>query len=808
MQSHCGISRNAVQTLHPSTSLEWEEWPSLPVKMSGACSEYLNGTLYFGGGSILTLTDGFGADAALYSFKPGVDSTWTVTDTPTYWYTLVVHDSELLLVGGYEYHTHDITNKVFTMRDGQFVETLPPMIESRESASAVSDGSALVVAGGCDTSGELSSVEVFKDGQWTTVPSLPSAGSVMQSALHGDQWYLITYQGKIFCVSLLLLISGSDQSSWETLPDAPNSCSAAAFFGGCLLSIGGGDNRNPTTAIYALSSSTQSWVHAADLPLSLGLPTSSEQAGQHLPVLGLTAAVVLSSEQLVVSSSCSVLHGKLIVTPFDADSHFTVRAIDRLKASAGISLIEELVQHTPTAFPAVAGLDVREMYDHILREWASRCGSRPPTWTELFRALKEMGLRELAGRMEKYFRGSVPEDPPIPPFDKEGDSEEEKDEQEILRLNSVLAEYISANTVLQKEITQLKKANNPEQEIASLKVKEEQVANKEEPTSGNVNEEPVSQLQPSNSQHHVIPFNLPGVEVVASTCVIVTNSPQTFHWVGYGFKLTIPQGSLPAGVGQCRLDIKASVAGQYQFPGNLQLVSGVFWIRPHPLFRFQQQLTIEIQHCAKITSSTKLSFVRACCSQKHLPYTFEVVDSHASFSKHSSYGVLEINHFSGYGNTVEITDKRHYIASLYYFEVSSSISRIHFVVTWNTDIHSEAVSRQYKKKRAVLEQYSALEFEEDRISLDVNDIVTTSGWKIMALATPLIITKSEVDDYTGRSHWIPTLQLQANRLKTMAKLECTLKLNGTKRPKQLNILIDFEDSHTSENIREDDERGC
>ena len=80
-----------------------------------------------------------------------------------------------------------------------------------------------------------------------------------------------------------------------------------------------------------------------------------------------------------------------------------------------------------------------------------------------------------------------------------------------------------------------------------------------------------------------------------------------------------------------------------QFSDNLQLVSGVFWIRPLPFCRFQQQLTVEIQHCAKITSSTKLSFVRACCSQKHLPYTFEVVDSHASFSEHSSYGVLYIN---------------------------------------------------------------------------------------------------------------------------------------------------------------------
>ncbi len=146
---------------------------------------------------------------------------------------------------------------------------------------------------------------------------------------------------------------------------------------------------------------------------------------------------------------------------------------------------------------------------------------------------------------------------------------------------------------------------------------------------------------------------LRGVEVLAHTTITVTNSAQTFHWVGYGFKLTIPQGSLPAGVDQCRLDIVASVAGQYQFPGNLQLVSGVFWIRPLPLCQFQKQLTVEIQHCAKITSSTKLSFVRACCSQKHLPYTFEVVDSHASFSEHSSYGVLEINHFGGYGNTVE-----------------------------------------------------------------------------------------------------------------------------------------------------------
>ncbi len=229
--------------------------------MKNASLVYLNGTLYVGGG----ITTDFSDDAALYSFQPGVDSTWTVTDTPTSYYTLVAHDSELLLVGGYEYPTKEITNKVFTMRDGQFVEVLPPMKERRE---AVSGRSALIVAGGLGISGHLSSVEVFKDGQWTTAPSLPSAEYDMKSALHGNQWYLITDLGKVFCASLQSLISGADQSPWETLPDAPNRSSAVAFFGGHLLSIGGGFP-NPTT-IHAFSTFTQSWGHVADLPLSQG----------------------------------------------------------------------------------------------------------------------------------------------------------------------------------------------------------------------------------------------------------------------------------------------------------------------------------------------------------------------------------------------------------------------------------------------------------------------------------------------------------------------------------------------------------
>ncbi len=177
--------------------------------------------------------------------------------------------------------------------------------------------------------------------------------------------------------------------------------------------------------------------------------------------------------------------------------------------------------------------------------------------------------------------------------------------------------------------------------------------------------------------------------------MIVTNSPQTFHWVGYGFKLTIPQGSLPVGVDQCRLDIKASVAGQYQFPKNLQLVSGVFWVRPHPSGRFQQQLTVEIQHCAKMTSSTKLSFVRAHCSQKNLPYTFQQLEGRGSFTEDSSYGCLSVNHFSSYAIAAEGDVDLQYVASLYYLKADPRTIEIHFTINVDDEIHNAVSDRLF-----------------------------------------------------------------------------------------------------------------
>ncbi len=244
---------------------------------------------------------------------------------------------------------------------------------------------------------------------------------------------------------------------------------------------------------------------------------------------------------------------------------------------------------------------------------------------------------------------------------------------------------------------------------------------------------------------------------MASTFVIVTNSPQTFHWVGYGFKLTIPQGSLPAGVDECRLDIKASVAGQYQFPNNLQLVSGVFWILPLPLCQFQQLLTVKIQHCAKMTSSTKLSFVRAHCSQESLPYTFKQLEGRGSFTEHSSYGSLELNHFSGLAVTGEDGEPREYIASLYYQQCDLRTLEIHFVITWDSEAHItvgptikyifkllndlsfQAAKEYFKDLGAKERSHMQVEFKKHKITLNVPMTGVIIGeWNLIPTVSPCV----------------------------------------------------------------------
>ena len=174
-----------------------------------------------------------------------------------------------------------------------------------------------------------------------------------------------------------------------------------------------------------------------------------------------------------------------------------------------------------------------------------------------------------------------------------------------------------------------------------------------------------------------------GVEVVSEKELVVTNETMNFQWKDHGFKLQIPKNALPEGISEYLVNIKASLAGQFELPEGYELVSAVYWVATPG--KFTKPVTIEAEHCAKFNKPSHLHFVRTSCTQKSLPYKFEVIEG-GSFSLGSRYGVLSTTHFSGTGIVKEVTPAEHscqYCAQVY-FTVKSLQDYwyyCHFVVT-------------------------------------------------------------------------------------------------------------------------------
>ena len=134
------------------------------------------------------------------------------------------------------------------------------------------------------------------------------------------------------------------------------------------------------------------------------------------------------------------------------------------------------------------------------------------------------------------------------------------------------------------------------------------------------------------------------MDVIAKASFEITSKADAYEWKGHGVKLCIHQDSIPADCLHCRMELKASLSGQYTFPAGCKLVSGIYWI--YCPVKFSKLLTLELQHCSN--EREKLTFVRAECTQKQLPYRFRRWDG-GVFSKHSSYGSISLPRFSGWG---------------------------------------------------------------------------------------------------------------------------------------------------------------
>ena len=178
------------------------------------------------------------------------------------------------------------------------------------------------------------------------------------------------------------------------------------------------------------------------------------------------------------------------------------------------------------------------------------------------------------------------------------------------------------------------------------------------------------------------------MDLTAETSVLVTNSEQHFTWHDYGLNIHIPENSLPEGVQQCSIHIKASLAVEgLQLPQDTHLVSAVYSFKCSPKCQFVEHLTLEIQHCAKPENNKELCFIRSISG-----LNFQIIESgenvfYSHFPQSTSYGFVELDKFCDYGVGQNGVSNIEYCANLYRYGIDQKHHKFHFNIVQNMEPH-------------------------------------------------------------------------------------------------------------------------
>ena len=259
--------------------------------------------MYIGGGN--TSSDREKQTVVVYD--PKQDSYDTLPPYTCKWFSMAVVNNQLVLVGGRDVQTGEVTNKlgVWNEQSRRWTHPLPPMTTECLSPSVATHNNRwLVVMGGYDGKDDLSKVEILdttEPGQWYHAASLPQPCSHALPATIGNMCYLVGgytkgpgVSKKVFSVCLDDLISQAvsqpasasappTPSPWQSLPDTPLTNSTALAFNGALLAVGGAYG---STAIYHYQPSSRSWIKAGKLPSGRSLCTCTVLPSGDLYVTG------------------------------------------------------------------------------------------------------------------------------------------------------------------------------------------------------------------------------------------------------------------------------------------------------------------------------------------------------------------------------------------------------------------------------------------------------------------------------------------------------------------------------------------
>ena len=176
---------------------------------------------------------------------------------------LVIIDGALTTVGGWDRSHYN--NKLFTLRQRQWVKEFPPMKTARDSTAVVStsDGEYVLVIGGDGGGGWTTAVELLqvRNRRWSELTHLTRPLSYPSATICGNLIHVIGRDGDGFSCSFQDLPS-SDQPttsqsrsrtiSWSPLPRLPVTYSTAATLYGQLVIIGGLRGGSSVNSIHQL----------------------------------------------------------------------------------------------------------------------------------------------------------------------------------------------------------------------------------------------------------------------------------------------------------------------------------------------------------------------------------------------------------------------------------------------------------------------------------------------------------------------------------------------------------------------------
>ena len=187
---------------------------------------------------------------------------------------LVIIDGDLTAVGGNNISRH--TNKLFTLRQGRWIEHYPPMntVRSYTAVVSTSDGNYIVVIGGYVGVDWTATVELFhvRSRRWYELTNLPQTLIQPSATICDNQLHVIGRDGDGYSCSLQALLS-SDQPitsqsisnilTWTPLPQLPVTASTAATLCGQLVTVGEKRDWSPVNPIHQLID--RQWVEIGSM---------------------------------------------------------------------------------------------------------------------------------------------------------------------------------------------------------------------------------------------------------------------------------------------------------------------------------------------------------------------------------------------------------------------------------------------------------------------------------------------------------------------------------------------------------------